>query len=137
MQRAAVDGGAADDLVSRPGMRHQDGRRGALARREQQRAFRAVQRRRFLLGADDGRVGVARVEVLARPTLVVRDDLLRAVEYERRRLVDRCGEWDGVAAVRLSGMYEFGGRSLHTRSVWMRSPLAPITGSMNWWYASS
>ena len=49
VQRAAVDRRAADDLVARLQVRHQDRRRRAHARREQQRRLGAVERRELLL----------------------------------------------------------------------------------------
>ena len=102
MQRAAVDRGAAHDFVARLYVRHQDGGRRALAGREQQRCFRAIERRQLALGADDSRVRVARIQELRRPAFVVRQDFLRAVEDEGRRLVDRRRQRHGVAAVDLS-----------------------------------
>ena len=72
MQRPAVDRRAADDLVARRRVGHQERRRRALARREQQRLLGAIERRQLALDADDRRVGVARVQILRRAPFVVR-----------------------------------------------------------------
>ena len=138
VQRPAVDRRAADDLVAGLHVRHQDRRRRALPRREQQRRLGAIERGQLPLDADDRRVRVARVQIFRRLALVVRGDLGGVLEDERRRLVDRRRQRHGVADVGLAGVNQLGGKSLlHNAPCPTRSPLAPTTGSMNWWYASS
>ena len=131
VQRAAIDGRATYDLFARLDVRHQNGRRRALAGRKHQRRLRRVERGELLLHADDRRVGVPRIEVLRRPAFVVVEHFLRALEHERRRLVDRRGERHRVTGRRFAGVNQLRGKTLHDACPTL-SPLAPTTGSMNW-----
>ena len=70
VQRAAVNRRAADDLVARLAVRHQDRRRRAHAGREEQRRLGAIERRQLPLDADDRRV--ARSANTGTSTIVLR-----------------------------------------------------------------
>ena len=89
MERAAVDGRAAHHLVAGLQQREQDRRDGRHAGAEDERLLGAVGRRQLLLDRHDGRVLVARIEVLPGATLVVAPHRLRILEHERGRFVDR------------------------------------------------
>ena len=97
VQRAAVDRGAADDFVARLQQPEQRRRRRRLPARQQHRRLGALERGDRLLHRRDRGIAVARVEELRRPPLVVGAHLLRVLEQERRRLVDRRGQRVGVA----------------------------------------
>ena len=86
---AAVERGGAHDLVARLGQRHEGRGHRSHARREHERGVSALERGQLALDADDGRVLVARVEILARAPFVV--GLYLAPP--RRRRTSRSGRW--------------------------------------------
>jgi hypothetical protein len=92
VQRSAVNGRAAHDLVPCPQVRQQNSRRRGLTRCEHQGALGAIERGELLLRRDDGRVRVARIQMLRRSAFVVGHHFLGVVEDERGRFVNRCGQ---------------------------------------------
>ncbi len=89
VERAAVDGRAAQQLVARLQERQHQRRRGRHPRREHQRRLGTVERGQLLLGGHHRRVGVARVEVLAHLPFLVAAHLVGVLEEKGRGLVDR------------------------------------------------
>ncbi len=107
MQRSAVDRGATHDLVARFQESQQRRGRGGLPARQHHRLLGPLEFRELLFDRGEGRVAVARVEVLIRSSLVVLAHLLGVVEHERGGLVDRCGQRFGI---------RHGARALHELS---------------------
>ena len=111
VQRAAIDRRPADDLVARAHVRHEERRRRPHPRGEQERRFGPIEHRQLLLDARDRWIGVPRVEILRRSAFVVGHDFFRALEDERRRLVDRRRQGRGDADAGLAGVNEVGGKA--------------------------
>ena len=109
VKRPAVNGAAAHDLVAGGEERQERGRRRRLSAREDERGLGAFEPGDLRLDSQDGRVGVARVEELRRLPFVVVAHLLRVLEHERRRFVDRGRQGCGIVADAVGDVDELGG----------------------------
>ena len=117
VERAAVNGRAAENFVARLQQRQQRRRDGRHPGTEQERGFRAVHRGHLLLDRHDCRVLIPGVEIAVQFSFLVFDDVGHRVEHERARLVDGHGERGRRAGINaFAGVNELGS-GLHVGSL--------------------